>query len=96
MVSVLLMPQTYVRHAVTHDVYDLYELHQKKGSLIRYGPNRISVSSLEGFEAIYGTHNSPFLKDRSYYLAFVVSTNFENSDSDARIGLSNLTSYGCT
>ncbi|KAH7354879.1 cytochrome P450 [Rhexocercosporidium sp. MPI-PUGE-AT-0058] len=34
---------------------DFHRLHQKYGEIVRVGPNRISVNSIEGLKAIYGS-----------------------------------------
>lgn len=56
---------------VSHDVYDLWDLHQALGPVVRYGPNDLSMAAWDMYKQTYVPQNSPYLKDQAYYWAFV-------------------------
>ncbi|TAQ91634.1 hypothetical protein B7494_g39 [Chlorociboria aeruginascens] len=47
---------------------DFYRLHQKYGQFVRFGPNRISVNSVEGLKAVYGAKANT--QKSTYYSVF--------------------------
>lgn len=63
---------------VTHDAYDLLELHRQYGPLVRYGPNTVSTANWEDYKQIYNPQNSPFMKHKKFYMAFVGSPSVWN------------------
>lgn len=56
---------------------DFYRLHQKYGSVVRYGPNRISVNTIAGLKAVHG-FKANTQKSKHFYNVFA---HFFHSDS---------------